>query len=150
MQILHHFPSNQMQDAQDQLTILQEKRCLDCLQWSLLCGTQRHIYQSGGQNRAAALSGIPNGIIKDGIVIQHSQRMKGVCYGTWDRHRRFVHTKEAPPTPRGEKNEERKKGRGRKKTKIKKKIGEKEINCLFFINCVLEIILIKLLLGNWI
>jgi hypothetical protein len=58
--------------------------------------------------------------------------------------------REAPPTPRGEKNEERKKGKGREKTKIKKKIGGKEINCLFFINCVLEIILIKLLLGNWI
>jgi hypothetical protein len=31
----------------------------------------------------------------------------------------------------------------------KKEIGEKEINCLLFINCVLKIIVIKLLLGNW-
>jgi hypothetical protein len=42
-----------------------------------------------------------------------------------------------------------KKVRGRKK-KDKKEIGEKEINCLFFINCILKIILVKLLLGNWI
>jgi hypothetical protein len=42
---------------------------------------------------------------------------------------------------------EKKVGGGKNKDK---KIGEKEINCLFFINCVLEIILIKLLLGNWI
>jgi hypothetical protein len=56
------------------------------------------------------------------------------------------------PTRR-EKNEEikwkEKKVRGGKK-KDKKKIGGKEINCLFFINCILEIILVKLLLGNWI
>jgi hypothetical protein len=45
-----------------------------------------------------------------------------------------------------EKNEKRKRGKGQGK---KKKIGEKEINCLFFINCVLKIIVIKLLLGNW-
>jgi hypothetical protein len=42
------------------------------------------------------------------------------------------------------KQDHRGKGQGKKK-----KIGEKEINCLFFINCVLKIIVIKLLLGNW-